>query len=264
MIEAATGMSWRDAVDGILCRPAGIEPGFVDEPLDVTGHVVSASAVRAVMQVLPPLLTPAGALALSAADLVAFGRLHLDTMVTSQMYDRVAGARPFGIADGWALGLSVFDSDEDVEWLGHDGAADGTSCHLRIDRSGGRVLALTTNATSGMDLWRSLVAELRSLGLPLPRPPALLGRGDPVPLPPAYAGTYRNGDAEYVVGPDARGVPCLTVDGEVFPELLVDSNGVFSIREPMSGEQADCGRFLLDPCGAVTALEAGGRVARRH
>lgn len=270
MIEAATGMSWRDAVDGILCRPSGIEPAFVDEPLEVGGHVVSTSAVRDVVQVLPPLLAPAGALALSAADLVALGRLHVDEpglvdpVTASQMYGRVAGARPFGIADGWVLGLSVFDSDEGVEWLGHDGAADGTSCHLRIDQSGGRVLALTTNATSGLDLWRSLVAELRSLGLPLARPQARLGRGDPVPLPPEYTGTYRNGDTEYVVAPDARGVPCLTVDGEVFPELIVDSDGVFSVREPTSGEQADCGRFLLDPRGAVTALEAGGRVARRH
>ncbi|HKN99447.1 MAG TPA: serine hydrolase domain-containing protein [Pseudonocardiaceae bacterium] len=268
MIEAATGMSWREAVDAVLCQPVGIEPAFVDEPLDVAGHVVSASSVRVVDQVLPPLLAPAGALALSAADLVTFGRLHLAEPepldATTQMYTRVAGVQPFGIADGWTLGLSMFDSDKGVEWLGHDGAADGTSCHLRIDQAGGGVLALTTNATTGMDLWRSLVEELRSLGVPLARPRARLCRGDPVPLPPEYTGTYRNGDTEYVVAPDIHGVPCVTVDGEVFPELLVDSDGVFSVREPVSGQQADCGRFLLDPYGAVTALEAGGRVARRH
>lgn len=269
MIEAVTGMSWRDAVDTILCHPAGIEPAFVDEPLDVAGHVVSGSSVRVVEQILPPLLAPAGGLALSAADLVAFGRLHLgkpgllDVVTASQMHTRTAGVEPFGIADGWALGLSVFDGDDGVEWLGHDGTADGTSCHLRIDQAGDRVLALTTNASRGADLWRSLVGELRSLGFPLAHPDSRVGRGDPVPMPPEYAGTYRNGGIEYVVAPDPHGVPCLTVDGEVFPELLVDRDGVCSVREPATGRQADCGRFLRDPHGVPAAFQVGGRVAWR-
>lgn len=269
LIEAATGMSWRDAVEAILCRPAGIEPAFVGDPLGVAGHVTSASSVRVVDQLLPPLLAPAGGLALSAADLVAFGRLHLgkpellDVVTASQMHTRAAGAEPFGLADGWALGLSVFDGDDGVEWLGHDGTADGTSCHLRIDQAGDCVLALTTNSASGADLWRSLVGELRSLGFPLAHPGSRVGRGDPVSLPAEYTGTYRNGGIEYVVALDPHGVPCLTVDGEVFPELLVDRDGVCSVREPATGRQADCGRFLLDPRGVPSALQVGGRVARR-
>lgn len=270
MIETATGMSWRDAVDAILCLPAGIEPAFVGDPLGVAGHAASASSVRVVEQVLPPLLAPAGGLALSALDLVAFGRLHLgkpellDVVTAGQMHGRVAGVDPFGLADGWALGLSVFDGDQGAEWLGHDGTADGTSCHLRIDQAGDCVLAVTTNAATGVDLWRSLVRELRLLGFPLPEPGFRNGRGASVPMPQGCAGTFRNGDIEYVVAADAHGVPCLTVDGDTFPELLVDADGVFSVREPATGRQADCGRFLLDRHGTVTALEVGGRVARRH
>ncbi|MGW5744626.1 serine hydrolase domain-containing protein [Amycolatopsis sp. NPDC003861] len=279
VIEAITGMSWWEAVETLLLDELGIDAAFVVEPgarrrtgAHVSGHAVHAATGRArpVAQTLTPAEAAAGALALSASDLAAFGGLFcggdgpLPADLAELMRRPIPGAEPFGLADTWGLGLAGYRG-ADADWTGHDGTADGTSCHLRIDAAHGRIVALTTNGNTGAALWTDLVAALRADGLPvgdyeLPRDLDRAAR------PAAdLSGHYTNGDLEYQVDVRADGDAVLVVDGEVYPELALLRDGSFSVREPATGRRIIGGRFLTDPAtGTVSAMQAGGRVARRR
>jgi len=275
LIAEITGLAWHEAVESILLRPLGIEPAFVvTGPATVPispGHTVNPTTGRAhpVGQTITPGTAAVGALALSASDLVAFAAPHLpdgpdlfDRAVVELMRRPVPGAEPFGLADGWGLGLAVFHRG-DREWFGHDGTGDGTSCHLRIDPVERCVVAFTSNANTGTLLWQDLVTELRAAGLPVGdyEPPVALDR--PQPPPAECFGRYVNGDNEYAIA-RRHGGPCVAVAGEIFPELAVHDHGVFSVRDPMTGRRINGGRFLANPhTGRINGLQTGGRIARR-
>jgi hypothetical protein len=222
-----------------------------------------------VVQTITPGTAAVGALALSARDLAAFAALHLpggpelfDRDMIDLMHQPVPGADPFGLADGWGLGLAVFRHG-DRQWFGHDGTGDGTSCHLRIDPVARCVVAFTSNANTGTLLWRDLVAALRAEGLPVAdyAPPVALD--PPQPVPAECYGQYVNGDNEYSVA-RRDGRACVAVAGEVFPDLAVHDRGVFSVRDPMTGRRINGGRFLANPrTGRINGLQTGGRIARR-
>jgi CubicO group peptidase (beta-lactamase class C family) len=266
LVEEITGMDWWEAVEALLLTPLGIEPAFTVEPggkrsVDtfVTGHARRGVPVE---QTLSEVEAGAGALALSAEDLVTFGLMHvtgdgpLSPQLLRTMRRQVPGVVPFGLANGWGLGLAVFDG-----WVGHDGTADGTSCHLRIDPTGGQVVALTTNAVSGAELWVDLVDRLRELGLDVADYDLTHRRGE-MPMPAGLTGSYANGDMEYFV--DA-GDGVLRVGGELYPELTVHEDWAFSVLEPESGRRVLGGRFLRDPStGRINGLQTGGRVAARR
>ncbi len=269
MIEAVTGMTWREAVKAILLHPLKIEPAYAESPRTVSGHAhaTGQGGARPIEQALPPLLEPAGALALSAGDLVELGRIHLgkpgllDVVTAADMHGRVPGAEPFGLADGWGLGIAHYDDEGDV-WLGHDGTADGTSCHLRIDQAGACVVAFTANGAAGTRMWQDLSTELRALGLDLPaqRPPEV---SRPVPIPAGDFGTYRNGAIDYMIQADGDGGAVLVVDGELFADLTLHEDATFTVRDPATGAATPCGRLRGVP-GAATAIEVGGRLAGRR
>ncbi len=268
VIEAVTGMTWREAVEAIVLRPSKIEPVYAGSARGVSGHGRAAgpAGARPVEQVLPPMLEPAGALALSARDLVELGRIHLgkpgllDVVTAADMHRLVPEADPFGLADGWGLGIAHFGTGDDV-WLGHDGTADGTSCHLRIDQAGACVVAFTANGAAGTDMWHEVAGDLRELGFDLPEQRFGKPGAQPVPVPDGDFGTYRNGAIDYTVRADGAGA-ALVVDGEVYPGLVLHDDGSFTVRDPATGRATPCGRFRGAP-GASTAVEIGGRLARR-
>ena len=281
LIEAVTGMPWSEAVELILLRPLGIEPAFADLPgtkparrAFATGHSVHSCAgrTRPVRQSRVPADAPAGALTASAVDLVKLGQIHIGPGVphlvpaacAHQMREPVQCADPFGLADGWGLGLAVY-RHETADWVGHDGNADGTSCYLRINPADGWVIALTTNANTGAALWQDLLAELAQAGVPisLPRAPALAGRR--AMLPPGCAGQYANGDLEYAVTAGSHGSPHLSMDGEDFMPLALHDDLTFSMLDPDSGRRMLDGRFIREPAtGRVCGIQVGGRLARKQ
>lgn len=284
IVEEITGMSWWDAIEALLLKPLGIVPSFVVRPDPrnppdsfVSGHAVNEMTGRAlaVAQTMRVVEAPCGALALSAMDLVTFGRAHLpgrtgpsssvplDPRTFQDMRCPVSGSEPFGLADGWGLGLAVFRG-ADGDWAGHDGNADGTSCHLRIDPTHDRVVALTTNANTGSALWDELVDELRVMDIPVGdyTVPKLNER---IPFPGNLFGSYSNGDMEYVVdGPDGA-TATLVVNGEKYQELALHEDWLFSVLEPASGRRILGGRFLGDSsAGQVSGIQTGGRIAVRR
>lgn len=280
LIETITGMSWHDAVESILLRPLAIEPAFIGgtesqprgRPI-AAGHSVNPTVggIRPVHQFLAPAEAPAGALAVSALDLVALGLVHvglgvpglLPATYAEQMRRAVPAAEPFGLADGWGLGLATFRESQ-TEWVGHDGNADGTSCYLRIDPAGGRVVAFTSNANTGFGMWQELRGELARANIALGRPVSRTSQAQPTAPPSGCVGTYANGDVEYAVTSE-QGRLTLAVDGDAFARLTFHGGFAFSLKDPTSGQQVPGGRFLRDPnTGEIDGIQIGGRLARRR
>jgi hypothetical protein len=190
------------------------------------------------------------------------GAQLIDSVAVDLMRQAIPGAEPFGLADGWGLGLAIY-RDGNRQWVGHDGTGDGTSAHLRISTEQPCIVAFTSNATSGNLAWRELVAELGRAGLPVADYREPLTTDHPLSPSPEFFGRYVNGELEYSVA--ARdGRPCIAVAGEIFTELAVHDQGVFSVRDPATGRRVNGGRFLANPrTGRISGLQTGGRIALR-
>jgi CubicO group peptidase (beta-lactamase class C family) len=273
-ITTVTGMTWWEAVQSLVLDPLGMTGKFVvgeRVPNDlVSGHSVRHQHDRArpVVQSLHAVEAPVGALAASALDLVTFGRGMLtgdvlDPLVRKEMCAAAPGAVPFGLADGWGLGLARY-GPEHLATVGHDGNGDGTSCHFRMNTSTGTVVALTTNAGSGFALWRELAPTLPDFGVPV-------GDYDPMALTERrivpeddYLGEYANGDVEYVVAHGEHDTVRLTVDDEPFADLTPYADHRFAMRDCDTGRTDQTGRFVLDQNGRVTGLQVGGRLAGKQ
>ena len=280
LIETITGMTWWDAMESILLRPLRIESTFIGaagrRPPDrqlATGHSVNTAVgrTRPVTQSLTLAEAPAGGLAVSAMDLLTLGLIQFDgrgsallsTAYAEQMRQAVPSAEPFGIADGWGLGLAVFRNEEAV-WVGHDGNADGTACYLRVDPVSGSVVAFTSNANLGFSMWQELVAELCRAGL-LVESYSTVEAGRPTTPPPGCVGSYRNGDTEYLVTLQGNGKHCLVVDGEVVAWLRFHEDLIFSQQDVTSGQWMRPGCFLRNPVtGDLSGILVNGRVGRRQ
>ncbi|MGH3983634.1 MAG: serine hydrolase domain-containing protein [Pseudonocardiaceae bacterium] len=280
LIETITGMSWWEAMESILLRPLGVDPATITDaqrapyarPI-ATGHSVNTALgrIRPVQQSMAPAEAPAGALAMSAVDLVALGLMHIGQGVPNllpaadaeRMRQAVPGADPFGLADGWGPGLAVFRNGT-TEWVGHDGNANGTCCYLRIDPAGGWVVALTTNASTGSSLWQELRTRLRQASIPLGAHGgdiSPLGQGEP---PAECVGSYSNGPAEWLVTADNWGL-CLARGGDLIARLAISNDMSFVVQDLASGQRLHSGRFLRDPITKqIELLQIFGRTARRR
>jgi len=285
LVEVITGMDWAEALEAIVLRPLGIVASYVAgsrqppaRPV-VGGHVVDAARgriLRIADQYLPAIEMPNGGLALSAADLVTFGRLYLAAPAsTGSLHRRIAAEMcrdqlagiavgPFGLADGWGLGWARY-RDAGTTLVGHDGTGDGTSCHLRIDPGDGSVIALTTNANTGHAMWGSLIRHLRSAGPPVERQGPAAGAGGRRPAwPQECLGRYVNGDAEFIISREDDGELRLSIGDQPYSELTFDTDLRFTMRELAGHPVAHRGRFMRDNNNnRIAFLQISGRLARK-
>jgi CubicO group peptidase (beta-lactamase class C family) len=281
LVETITGMSWPEAMEAILLRPLGIDlttvvgstRTFSGRPL-ASGHSVNPilGRIRPVQQSLAAAEAPAGALAMSAVDLVTLGLMHVDPgfpellplSFAESMRQAVPGADPFGLADGWGPGLATFHEGSTC-WVGHDGNADGTSCYLRIEPAGGWVVALTTNANTGALLWEELQVELQRANVPLGARQRDTSPQAPVSCPAEFVGSYSNGPAEYLVTAGDDGALCIEAGGDLIARLVFYDDLNFVIQDPASGQGQHVGRFLRDPrTNQIEHFQIGGRLASRR
>jgi CubicO group peptidase (beta-lactamase class C family) len=287
LTEAVTGMEWREALGAVLLEPLGIGPAFATGPRSgadrpgVEGHTVRQGRERIVgvrEQLMHAVEDPDGALAVSAADLTVFASLFLGSGghggplsasgAALMVRDQLDGVRvgPFGMADGWGLGLARYaDVALGRDLYGHDGTLDGVSCHLRFDPAGGTALALTTNANTGQEVWNALCTRLAGRGLP-----TVAGLGAGVRSAPLAAapddclGRYENGAADVTVQQAPEGRLLLASEGR--PAYVLDCReGLeFTLRDIEGGPEAFAGRFLTDPdTGRIDSIQFSGRLARR-
>lgn len=275
LVSEVTGMTWQEALRALLLEPLGIVPAFLGDAAPArpvaTGHALNTATglVRPAHQNLAPVEAPAGALLAGAEDLAVLGRALvgrstvLPASAAARMRRPEPAADPGALADAWGPGLALFEQDGRL-WCGHDGNAQGTSCHLRAEPDSGVVVAFTGNSGGATALWRDLAADLARLtGIRVPAAPAPARRGPAVPLP-GCAGSYRNGSTEYAVKLDGDGTPTLSVDGDCpiplvcYPDLSCD------LVDPATGRHEPGGRFHRDPAtGTIDRLQISGRTARR-
>ncbi|MEV6835683.1 serine hydrolase domain-containing protein [Streptomyces sp. NPDC051133] len=275
LVEAVTGMPWQEALRALLLEPLGVTAAFTGDrhparPV-AAGHAVNTATgqLRPATQTLAPVEAPAGALLGSAVDLAALGRALvgrsdvLPPAVAKVMRHAEPAARPGALADGWAPGLALYRQG-DRWWCGHDGNAQGTSCHLRADPESGVVVAFTGNAGGATALWRDLADDLsRIAGVRVPATVRPAHRGRPVELPDC-TGTYRNGATTYRVAPGPDGSPALSVDGDLPLPLVCHADLSCDLLDPATGRPEPGGRFHRDPVtGRIDRVQISGRTARR-
>ena len=275
LAETVTGMSWHEAVDALLLEPMGITPSYLGVSAGArpvaTGHAFNTATgrTRPVRQNLAPLEAPAGALRASAIDLSVLGRalagqsLFLPPSVVKHMRQPEPAADPGALADGWGLGLALFRQDGRL-WCGHDGNAQGTSCHLRVEPDSGVVVAFTGNAGAATALWRDLAEDLaRIAGIHVPAAIAPANAGAPA-APPGCAGTYINWTTRYRVVLERDGSPTLSVDGDLALPLVCYPDLSCDLVDPATGRKEPGGRFHRDPhTGGIDRVQISGRTARR-
>ncbi|MER8222625.1 serine hydrolase domain-containing protein [Streptomyces sp. NPDC094143] len=276
VLSEVTGMTWQEAVAALVLEPLGVVPAFLGDATPArpvaSGHALNTATglVRPAHQNLAPVEAPAGALLASAEDLVTLGRAvigrsaGLPAAVADLMRRPEPAADPGALADCWGLGLALFRQDGRV-WCGHDGNAQGTSCHLRADPDSGVVVAFTGNAGAATALWRDMAVEVARLtGVRVPTAAAADTRRGPAVALPECAGSYRNGGIEYVVKLDGDGAPTLSVDGDYPIPLVCYSDLSCDLVDPVTGRVEPGGRFHRDPVtGAIDRLQVSGRTARR-
>lgn len=252
LIEAVTGMTWWAAVESIVLRPLGIEPAFVVGPVTsrpiARGHSVNNQKVLPVEQNITLAEAPAGAIAASATDLVTLG---LELLDNEEM--RTPHTDAFGLADSWGLGLALYEG-----WAGHDGTSDGTWCHLRFDPTSRTVVALTTNANTGLGVWHDV-----ALALGVPSGSMASVPVETVPPPKHCFGTYLNGDLEYSIVNNDRSQLVFAVDGDPQAEITFHPGLTFSLRDTQTGQSVYTGRCLVDAAGRIDRIQVNGRVAIR-
>jgi CubicO group peptidase (beta-lactamase class C family) len=282
VIEAVTDLSWAEAVHYCLLEPLGIAAGTLpgaiggsEQVARVYGHVMretddGSRVFRPVPCITDPGSSPAGGLAGTAAGLVTLARLFLDDDqrimpeldVLKQMTRPVAGAEPFGLADGWGLGLACYGTPGRGAWYGHDGAIDGTTCHMRVQPQQGTAVALVTNSATGQGLWDAVVGELNAAGIPVrvhvPDPPMTAA----VASFTECAGTYRNGDLSVTVEVDEAGLGLRLPNGVI--DMVEPHAGMVFSAQP-GGATVFLGRFVKNAVsGAVWALQYCGRTLLRE
>jgi CubicO group peptidase (beta-lactamase class C family) len=162
---------------------------------------------------------PAGSmLAMRAADLIAFARMHLSdgraadgTQVlapgsAARMHEKQVELPYLGVmGTSWGLGFERFDQPG-TELIGHDGNTIGQAAFLRMVPSAGVAVALLTNGGDAALLYRDLVdhvlTELAGTSLPpMPQPPS-----EPVRIDASrYVGTYSAQVADVTVSQDEDG-----------------------------------------------------------
>ncbi len=191
LIEQLTGTTWDAALADRLIAPLGLDRTVTlpEQALlhrAAVGHVAEGGGepTRAPAWTLPRSVGPAGLICSTAADVLAFARLHLTggltpdgTRLLSQASADAMAARqadlptPHGLGDSWGLGWIRFGWDGH-RLIGHDGDTIGQSAFLRILPDQGLAVVLLTNGGAVRDLYEDLFAEIFAelAGVAMPRP----------------------------------------------------------------------------------------------
>src|SRR5215204_1200920 len=203
VIEQLTGMVWDAALAEQLIALLGLTHTWT-LPEDVLrfraamGHVTGAAGQEpqpAAAWSEMRSIGPAGLVCATAADVVAFARLHLGdgcatdgtrvlaaASATEMQRPQVAVPNPHAMADHWGLGWALSDWDG-RRVFGHDGDSIGQSAFLRVVPDAGVAVALLTNSDRTgafyREVYTELLAGLCDLALPAPlEPPANRPRVD--------------------------------------------------------------------------------------
>ncbi|MCO8274105.1 serine hydrolase [Actinoplanes sp. TRM 88003] len=182
VIEKLTGGTWDAAVRDRIVKPLGLRrTGTLPEEAllhrAATGHVPGPQV--APVWTLPRALGPAGLINSTAADLLAFARMHLDgggdvlsaAGAAAMTDEQVELPEKYTLGDSWGLGWIRFGWDGH-RLIGHDGNTIGQSAFLRLLPSQGLAVTLLTNGEGARDLYQDLFGEIFAevAGVTMPQP----------------------------------------------------------------------------------------------
>ena len=194
VIEKVTGSSWDAVLRERLIAPLGLtHTNTLPEEAILfrvaVGHMKLPGQDEqqvAPMWVLPRSAGPAGLINATAADLLAFARLHLDdgrapdgsqllsVAATKQMQEpQVDVPDKFTLGDRWGLGWILFDWDGHRGY-GHDGSTFGQRAYLRIVPEARLAVCLLTNGGNSHSTFRTLFREIAAerAGVTIPSLPS--------------------------------------------------------------------------------------------
>jgi CubicO group peptidase (beta-lactamase class C family) len=256
LVEKVTGQTWDAALRERLLAPLGLTHSVTlpEEALlfrTAVGHVGEPGEPPKVAPVwgLMRSCGPAGLVCATAADVLAFARLHLDGGVTADgtrllSAASVAAMREpqvrvpdrWTLGEHWGLGWILFGWQHDV--FGHDGNTIGQSAYLRIVPGAGVALAVLTNGGAAGDLAdelaRELLAEQAGVQVPQrPRPP-----DEPVRFDPAgYAGTYERAGSRMEITAGENALDVALIPTGQLAELTADKEATHLAFVPVDPEQ---------------------------
>ncbi|QFZ21519.1 serine hydrolase [Saccharothrix syringae] len=192
VVEQLTGGTWDAALRELLITPLGLRAtGTLPEEALLHRAAVGHTGTRpepVPVWGLPRSVGPAGLIHSTAAEVLAFARLHLTgglapdgTRVLGESAVAAMAARqaelPAGHLPGESMGLGWFRTD----WHGralvcHDGNTPGQSAYLRVLPDAGLAVVLLTNSDGSQPLAEQLLGEVFAelAGVtppPGPRPP---------------------------------------------------------------------------------------------
>jgi CubicO group peptidase (beta-lactamase class C family) len=236
VIEVLTGKVWDAAMKERLFDPLGLTrtvtlPEEAIRFRAAFGHLVEPGEAPTLAPVwhLTRATGPAGAISGTAAELLAFVRMHLEEgraaagaqilspgSVKAMQEAQIAVPDPHTLGSHWGLGWILFDWDG-RRLIGHDGNTIGQSAFLRVLPDRGLAVALLTNGGNAHDLYEDLYRELLEdlAGIQMPERPEPLA--DPPAIDPArFVGTYERASVRIDVEVrDGQLVATTTVKGPI-------------------------------------------------
>jgi dipeptidyl aminopeptidase/acylaminoacyl peptidase/CubicO group peptidase (beta-lactamase class C family) len=262
VIEKLTDSTWDKALGRRIAKPLGLRHTVTlpEQALlyrTAVGHVGEDTdeISRAPVWMLPRSVGPAGLICASAADVLAFARLHLTGGLAPDGSRVLSAASAAAMAelqaelpdrhslgDSWGLGWMRFGWNG-RRLIGHDGNTIGQSAFLRVLPDEGLAVALLTNGGNARDLYqelyREIFAELGGVDLPAPlAPPDPPFAADITP----HLGRYERASAQLDVlagpdGPVLRNTTTgplakLTPDPVTEYPLVAVGPGLYVVREP--------------------------------
>ncbi|MFI9388343.1 serine hydrolase domain-containing protein [Kutzneria sp. NPDC052558] len=266
IIEVITGMSFEDAADELVFRPAGMTdthyPTDAAPPSGLAaGHTGNPAAMFEPWS-RSRARSPSGGLVTTAADLLLFARALLDTTVigrhtVTEMWRPRAEA--VGFAERIAVGWNVDHLCDGTEYVGHAGNSDGYLAVLSVVPARRFAVAVLLNSTSFPPLAgiaQDLVTQ-QFLGAARPEAASVPFLPKPDVLP--YLGDYTDGLANATVADAPDGVLLSSAPG--LPTAPVLFTGPDEGVAHVGGADLVV-RFLRD-AGAVRWLRVSGLVFRR-
>lgn len=211
VIEKVTEKSWDEVLRERLIAPLGLtHTNTLPEEAILfrvaVGHMKLPGQDEqqvAPIWVLPRSAGPAGLINATAADLLAFARLHLDegrapagtqllsVAAVKQMQEpQVEVPDRYTLGDRWGLGWILFDWDGHPAY-GHDGSTFGQRAYLRILPESRLAICLLTNGGNAHAAYRTLLREVAAelAGVTVPPMPTAPETPPDLDLAP-YAGHF--------------------------------------------------------------------------
>ncbi len=288
VIEAVTGDTWDQAVQDVLAGPLKVTLGTLAEQVILHPHAVGHLSLPGpdgvpVLQVAPVWapprsVGPAGTICSSAADLLAFGRMHVaggdpvlsEDAVAQMQTPQVALDDPLTLGTHWGLGWILPQPGV----IGHDGATFGQYAFYRLHPESGTAMALLTNGPGARAVYEKLFTEFfaTTAGVTLTTSPVPAEVPPPLADVTRYVGDYARQAVRIEVresegGLDLTMVPLGPTAALAAPpkplRFVPYADDVLITAEPMEGAGVHMTATFLGADGPAGWVHLGARATAR-